>query len=507
MNKNHNPKTNYHYLICDQLLLTMVFLFLMGHRFALHETPPIKVILPFLVFFAIWTIIGILLSKYRKVNGQKFSHRMGFILLANMISVIIMLTLSGFYSMVYLPWKFLLSMAGITYLLELFLIMILYSFKRSVTIEWNEDQANTSREKEIYRECDVLEEVKYQQVKKAIMEESGVNVLAFLEEHVDLRSSGNLIFCTNPTRFLLSLEEDRYNALANLKRINEISRFNACLEILNRKLSYGGILIGCVETQEIRKNRLLTELPQPFNRVLYSFDFLVNRLAPKTFLTRKLYYYLTSYRDRVISKAEIFGRLYSRGFEIMNERVIDRSLYIVAKKTTLPISTKEANYGAIVRLKRIGKEGKGFYLYKLRTMHPYAEYLQEYIYSTNHLEEGGKFKNDFRISTLGKWLRKYWIDEIPNIINVINGDMKLVGIRPLSEHYYHLYTEDLQQRRIRYKPGLLPPLIVDTPATLEEIQASEIKYLDAYDKNPYLTDWRYFWRILYFIVLKKVRSK
>lgn len=91
---------------------------------------------------------------------------MGFILLANMISVIIMLALSGFYSMVYLPWKFLLIMAGITYLLELILIMILYSFKRPVTIEWNEDEANTSRQKEIYRECDVLEEVKYQQVKR-----------------------------------------------------------------------------------------------------------------------------------------------------------------------------------------------------------------------------------------------------------------------------------------------------------------------------------------------------
>jgi len=53
--------------------------------------------------------------------------------------------------------------------------------------------------------------------------------------------------------------------------------------------------------------------------------------------------------------------------------------------------------------KRYGKDGKMFNVYKLRTMHAYSEYLQEYIYKHNHLQDGGKFKNDFRISTEGRF--------------------------------------------------------------------------------------------------------
>ena len=84
--------------------------------------------------------------------------------------------------------------------------------------------------------------------------------------------------------------------------------------------------------------------------------------------------------------------------------------------------------------------------------------------------------------------------------------MKLVGVRPLSKHYYNLYKRELQQRRIEYKPGLVPPFYADMPKTLEEIMESETRYLDAYDRSPLVTDIRYFFKAFWNIVVKKQRS-
>ena len=139
-------------------------------------------------------------------------------------------------------------------------------------------------------------------------------------------------------------------------------------------------------------------------------------------------------------------------------------------------------------------------------MHPYSEYLQAYVHKMNDLQEGGKFKDDFRVHTVGKYMRKFWIDELPMFINVFKGEMKIVGVRPLSRHFFSLYTEEMQEMRTKYKPGLVPPFYVDMPSTLEEIMESERKYLEAYEKAPFRTDVRYFFMAFYNIIIKKARS-
>jgi lipopolysaccharide/colanic/teichoic acid biosynthesis glycosyltransferase len=139
-------------------------------------------------------------------------------------------------------------------------------------------------------------------------------------------------------------------------------------------------------------------------------------------------------------------------------------------------------------------------------MHPYAEYLQEYVYQKHDLQDGGKFKDDFRISTVGRIMRRLWIDELPSLINLFKGDLKVVGVRPLSRHYFSLYTKDLQEKRIKYRPGLVPPFYVDNPKTLDEIMASENKYLDAYAKHPLWNDIKYLFVAAYNIIFKRYRS-
>ena len=198
--------------------------------------------------------------------------------------------------------------------------------------------------------------------------------------------------------------------------------------------------------------------------------------------------------------------MFSCGFEVINEKEINNHLYFVAKKVKEPVFDNNPTYGPLVRLKRVAKDGKIINVYKMRTMHPYAEYLQAYLFDTNNLKPGGKFKDDYRVSTIGKIMRKFWIDELPMLINLLKGNMKLVGVRPLSKHYFSLYSKELQDRRIKYKPGLVPPFYVDLPETLDEIMASEKKYLDAYEKNPFLTDVKYFFAAFYNIMIKRARS-
>jgi len=140
-------------------------------------------------------------------------------------------------------------------------------------------------------------------------------------------------------------------------------------------------------------------------------------------------------------------------------------------------------------------------------MHPYSEYLQDYVYQHHSLQAGGKFNKDFRVTTIGKFMRKYFLDELPMLINIFKGEMKLVGIRPLSQQYLNLYYDDLQQLRMKYRPGLLPPFYADMPRTLEEIQASERKYLLSCKKNGvFLTDMRYFFLIFKNILFHHARS-
>ncbi len=78
----------------------------------------------------------------------------------------------------------------------------------------------------------------------------------------------------------------------------------------------------------------------------------------------------------------------------------------------------------------------------------------------------------------------------------------------MSHQYFNLYSPEVQQLRIQCKPGLLPPFYYEaqTPETLEEVQKSERRYLEAYLANPLATDWRYFWGIIGNIIFHRKHS-
>ena len=348
----------------------------------------------------------------------------------------------------------------------------------------------------------------YPEITSLILNELNSNerVLMFIKKHFDLSLCTNFFTSTSTPFNIQKLNSNQYSSIINLKRINDIRYINKFFEAVNLVLPDTGLYFGKVETYRRRRKIILEKYPPFINRFFYGIDFIFKRVLPKLKLTRRIYFYLTKGKGRVISKAETYGRLYSCGFEIIDEKNIDNILYFVAKKIKNPTYDQNPTYGSIVKLKRIGKNGAKFTVYKLRTMHPYSEYLQEYVYQKNKLQKGGKIKADFRISPEGRILRKVWLDEIPMIYNVIKGDMKIVGVRPLSSHFFSLYDAKLQRMRIKTKPGLIPPFYADMPSTLDEIMKSEIKYLNAYEKNPLITDLKYFFMSMYNILIKRRRS-
>jgi lipopolysaccharide/colanic/teichoic acid biosynthesis glycosyltransferase len=194
------------------------------------------------------------------------------------------------------------------------------------------------------------------------------------------------------------------------------------------------------------------------------------------------------------------------GFRILDLVVFDEVVYFAAVKDKGSAPEKELFYSLIFKMQRIGQGGKLIYVYKVRTMHPYSEYIQDFVYSLNGQGKGVKIKDDFRVASWGKILRKYWLDEIPMLINLLKGEIKIMGVRPLSRSMFNLYPPDLQELRISTKPGLVPPFYNDLPKSFDEVLDSERKYLLAYKRNPIKTDIKYFFKCMYNIFIKQARS-
>jgi exopolysaccharide biosynthesis polyprenyl glycosylphosphotransferase len=104
---------------------------------------------------------------------------------------------------------------------------------------------------------------------------------------------------------------------------------------------------------------------------------------------------------------------------------------------------------------RVGLNKRQFNMYKFRTMVSNAEQLQEQLAQMNEMSGPAfKIKHDPRVTPLGRALRKSSIDELPQFLNVLLGDMSLVGPRAMSMRDYKLFDQDWQRRRFSVKPGI-----------------------------------------------------
>lgn len=339
-----------------------------------------------------------------------------------------------------------------------------------------------------------------------VQEYIGINAFNFIKQYADVRDKGTFIEATT-TRFnFLKIPAGKYNTIINLKRVNDIRWINKFFETVNSKLNNGGVFIGFVETKKNRKERILNRRPFPFNWIHYTGDFVMHRALPKMKFSKKIYFYITKGHNRVLTKAETLGRLVSCGFEIKDVKEIGKLTFFVTEKVKEPVYDFNPSYGPLFKMRRVGKNGKIIQVYKFRTMHPYAEYLQDYVLRINGYSEIGKPADDFRMTNWGKFMRKYWLDELPQLINVLKGEMKLVGIRPLSKRFLAEYPPDVLEMRLKHKPGCVPPYVALLKQDVEEYIESERIYLTEKEKHPYTTDLKYFFKAFYNILTNKIRS-
>lgn len=495
------------YWITDIVLLLVSF-FVVLMWFPLSTEIPFQKYWAFsLEFSACWIITSYFAHRYVRVKYMRVGVSLLRLLLASACTFFIMWG--------YMTWLAAGRNYSIWVLLTIWLAMVIISFLFLLLFHAYHYALNA--EQEIEREPDsgphsVLKEPFYyeghqkENIASTIVDSTSVKVLKFLEDRVAVYSTNTYILRTAELFNIQKLKLYRFDTIINLMPLNQIRGINKMFGVVNDHLPDEGQWVVCFEPQEVVKHKILKKYPAVINYIVYSCFFLYKRVLPKLFLTSRFYYDLTEGKDRVLSKAEVLGRLCYCGFDIVDEEQIDDLVYVVARRSFRPQTVQKRLYGPLVKLNRIGKNNM-FTVYKFRTMHPYSEFMQQYIYDKYGLQEGGKFNDDMRVTTLGKFLRKYWLDELPMFINLLKGDMKLVGVRPISKQYFSLYSEELQEKRVQHKPGLLPPFYADMPKTLQEIEDSEMRYLIACEQNGTLrTDFIYFWKIIYTIVFRRARS-
>jgi exopolysaccharide biosynthesis polyprenyl glycosylphosphotransferase len=150
------------------------------------------------------------------------------------------------------------------------------------------------------------------------------------------------------------------------------------------------------------------------------------------------------------------------GWPVVGKRILDFCIALIALVAVSPFMLLAA---ALIKLtspgpiffkqKRIGQNKRRFTIYKFRSMFIDAE---ERMRQIEHLNEVSgpvfKIKNDPRITPVGALLRKTSIDELPQLLNVLSGDMSLVGPRPLPIRDYEGFSEDWHRRRFSVRPGI-----------------------------------------------------
>lgn len=341
---------------------------------------------------------------------------------------------------------------------------------------------------------------------KTFYHDAGKDVANFIAEIAPLRNQRRVLYYPETGTYAQEVDYSNIRTIVDLRQVNKVKDINKHFISINKLLPDAGIFIGKFESYYNRKQRIYKIYGKKLGWFIWILDLILNRALPKLSLTKALYKFVTGDKFKVISLAETLGRSVYCGFEIIDYKIINSYTYFAVIKTAEPKKESDPSYGPIFKMKRVGKDGKMIGVYKLRTMHPYSEYLQNFVVQLNGYDEAGKPKNDFRVTGWGKLFRKLWIDEMPQFINVFKGEIGIVGVRPLSQFRYNQLPEDVKHQRIKFKPGCIPPYVaLNMPDAIGNIEAERI-YIKEMNKHRILTPIRYFFMGIFNILSRKIQS-
>ena len=170
------------------------------------------------------------------------------------------------------------------------------------------------------------------------------------------------------------------------------------------------------------------------------------------------------------------------------KRIMDFSLSLLGLIVLSPVFLliailikKESDGPVFFKHKRIGKNGKEIYIYKFRSMVPNAEKLIKTFTPAQMKEfkENFKLENDPRITKIGKFLRKTSLDELPQLINILKGDLSLIGPRPVVKKELEKYGNN-KEKFLSATPGLTGYWAANgrSDTTYEQRMMMELYYVD-----------------------------
>jgi len=178
------------------------------------------------------------------------------------------------------------------------------------------------------------------------------------------------------------------------------------------------------------------------------------------------------------------------------KRIIDILFSVIALITLSPLligiafGIKISSKGPIIyKQQRIGFKGKPFYFYKFRTMkvedideirkRELLQFLSDDLNKNKSIKISHFILRDSRITSIGRILRRTSLDELPQLVNVLKGDMSLVGPRPVLPYEYEHYSEN-NKKRFQIMPGLtgLWQILGRSSLQLQEIIKLDLEYID-----------------------------
>ncbi len=158
----------------------------------------------------------------------------------------------------------------------------------------------------------------------------------------------------------------------------------------------------------------------------------------------------------------------------------------------------------------LGQAGKEIKVYKIRTMKPGSDQLIDIVGKEKLVDKEGNTVLDERRIEARKWLRKYGIDELPQLYNILEGEMAIVGIRPKEAHFWAQLEDKypgLSERALQFKPGWMPvERTKRRTGNLDDFIETERRYIEEKEKAPLRTDLKYIGKFLYAVVFMGMRS-
>lgn len=397
----------------------------------------------FVLFLVIFTFItNIFTEEYRYIEVRGYLKELRYSIIYAIQVVIVFSFIMLLYKEHYL--KDLIAITRLL-LLGLFLITIIYVYSFRIIVKFLTKQIKEEEKNALiltnFKEINKLEEN---------LKKNNYNIAAYISFSV-----GNLEY--NGKAILNSIED-----------IREYLSYNRVDEIFVASKSYK-------EYASILKQLRIIGIPTSIDVSEYSKQYIgdtvIKNIDKSLFITSAIK--IATLRQVIIKRSiDIIGGL------------VGTLLMIIIAIIIYPKVQKESKGPLIFKQKRVGQNGKVFNIYKFRSMYLNAEQRKKELMEHNDLSTTlmFKMKNDPRIFPFGQKLRDWSLDELPQFINVLKGDMSLVGTRPPTIDEYKNY-ELHHFKRLATKPGITGLWQVSGRSDIEdfeEVVALDLKYIQSW---------------------------